>query len=95
GYASFRHILRLRPDVIKLDMTLTRDIDSDRSRRALACALIGFARETGSTIVAEGVETPAELSTLRRLGVGAAQGYHLGRPGPLPEVAKDHSLSRS
>jgi EAL domain-containing protein (putative c-di-GMP-specific phosphodiesterase class I) len=94
GYASFRHILRLRPDVIKLDMTLTRDIDTDRSRRALACALIGFARETGSTIVAEGVETTAELATLRRLGVDAAQGYHLGRPGPLSQVAKEHSLSR-
>ena len=95
GYASFRHILRLRPDVIKLDITLTRDVDTDRSRRALASALIGFARETGSSIVAEGVETPAELATLRRLGVDAAQGYHLGRPGLLSQVVKEHSLSRS
>ena len=93
GYASFRHILRLRPGVIKLDMTLTRDVDTDRSRRALASALIGFARETGSSIVAEGVETAAELATLRRLGVDAAQGYHLGRPVLLSEVATAHALS--
>jgi EAL domain-containing protein (putative c-di-GMP-specific phosphodiesterase class I) len=95
GYASFRHILRLRPDVIKLDMTLTRDIDTDRSRRALASALIGFARETGSAMVAEGVETAAELATLRRLGVEAAQGYHLGRPGVFSDVVRAYALSRS
>ena len=92
GYASFRHILRLRPEIIKLDMTLTRNIHRDRSRRALASALIAFAGETGSAIVAEGVETAAELATLRDLGVTLAQGYHLGRPAPLgtagPGVAK-------
>ena len=94
GYASFRHILRLRPDVIKLDMTLTRDVDTDPSRRALASALIGFARETASAIVAEGVETAGELATLRRLGVRAAQGYHLGRPAPLSDLAEGGALSR-
>jgi EAL domain-containing protein (putative c-di-GMP-specific phosphodiesterase class I) len=83
GYASFRHILRVRPDLIKLDMALTREIDRDHARRALASALITFARETGTSIVAEGVETFEELRTLRQLGVRVAQGYHLGRPGPL------------
>ena len=88
GYASFRHVLRLRPDLIKLDMTLTRDIDRDPARRALAGALISFARDTGSVIVAEGVETAAELHTLRLLGVTAAQGHHLGRPGPLAALSR-------
>lgn len=83
GHSSFRHILRLRPDYIKLDVSLTRDIDTDRSRRALAAALIGFARETGSELIAEGVETPLELATLRQLGVHKAQGYLLGRPAPF------------
>jgi EAL domain-containing protein (putative c-di-GMP-specific phosphodiesterase class I) len=83
GYSSFRHILRLQPDLIKLDMTLTRDIHRDPARRALATALIAFGRDTGSDIVAEGVETEAELLTLQGLGVTAGQGYHLGRPGPL------------
>lgn len=83
GHSSFRHILRLRPDYIKLDISLTRDIDTDRSRRALAAALIGFARETGSELIAEGVETRSELATLRELGVHKAQGYLLGRPAPF------------
>lgn len=84
GFASFRHILQLRPDVIKLDMSITRDVDSDPGRRALASAFVAFARDTGSVIVAEGVETEAEIEALDELGVLAAQGFELGRPGPLP-----------
>lgn len=83
GYASFRHILRLRPDMIKLDQSLIHGIDRDPGRRALAAALTGFARDTGSAVVAEGVETDAELEVLRGLGIRAGQGYLLGRPAPL------------
>lgn len=83
GYASFRHIISLQPDFIKLDMSITRDIDTDRTRRALAAALIRFAEETGSRIIAEGVETESELAVLRKLGVDKAQGYLLGRPAPI------------
>lgn len=83
GYASFRHILQLRPDMIKLDQSLIRDIDQDGGRRALALGLITFANETGCTIVAEGVENERELAVLTSLGVTAAQGYLLGRPAPL------------
>jgi len=86
GYASFRHILKLKPDTIKLDMSMTRDIDTDRTRRALAAALIRFAQEIGSRIVAEGVQTDAELSVLRELGIDAAQGYLLGHPLPLDRL---------
>ena len=85
GYASFRHILNLHPNIVKMDYTITHCIDSDRSRCALAAAMHGFASETGCNIVAEGVETRAELETLRRLGIGKAQGYHLGRPMPLEQ----------
>jgi EAL domain-containing protein (putative c-di-GMP-specific phosphodiesterase class I) len=84
GFASLRHILNLEPDIIKLDISLTRGVDVDRARRALAAALIAFAANTGASIVAEGVETASELSVLRDLGVGFGQGYLLGRPGPLP-----------
>jgi EAL domain-containing protein (putative c-di-GMP-specific phosphodiesterase class I) len=86
GYASFRHILKLHPDTIKLDISLTRGIDSNPDHRALAAALIGFARETGSTIVAEGVETSSELEQLRALGAHTAQGYLLGRPMRLADL---------
>lgn len=88
GYASFRYILSLAPDVIKLDISITRNIDTDRSRRALASALIGFAKTTHSTIVAEGVETAAELQTLKHLGVDHAQGYFLGRPMSIANAAR-------
>lgn len=86
GYASFRHILRLKPDVIKLDISLTQGIDHDPARRALAVALIQFAAETGSKIVAEGVETQSELDVLRKLKVNKAQGYLLGRPAPVSHL---------
>lgn len=88
GYASFRHILKLKPDVIKLDSSLIRNVDSDTGCRALAAALIRFAEETGCKVVAEGVETQEELTMLRRLEVSKAQGYLLGRPLPLhPRLA--------
>lgn len=80
GYSSMRHILNLEPDIIKLDMQLTRGIDADPKRKALAKGLTSFAHEIGSLVVAEGVETQAELLTLARLGVDCAQGYHLDKP---------------
>lgn len=83
GYAGLRHILRVRPDIIKLDLSLTRGIHTDPARRALAGALVSFGRETRASIVAEGIELPEELQTLRELQVGYGQGFHLGRPGPL------------
>ncbi len=80
GYAGLQHLLRLQPDVIKLDLDLTRGIHADPARRALAGALVGFAREIGATIVAEGIETADDLTTLHALGVAWGQGYYLGRP---------------
>lgn len=90
GHAGLRHILRLRPDIIKLDNELARDIDADPVRRALAGSLVTFADEIGAVVVAEGIETEAELATLRSLAVPWGQGYHLGRPGPLPEPGSAH-----
>ncbi len=87
GLSSFRHILRLKPDIIKLEMNLTRGIDSDPARRALAAALLQFAQENGSEVVAEGIETAAELKALRALGVTRAQGHFLGRPVALVNAA--------
>jgi EAL domain-containing protein (putative c-di-GMP-specific phosphodiesterase class I) len=85
GYASMRHILQIRPHYIKLDISLTRDIDKDACRRALARALIEFASQTDSRIIAEGVETHAEVTTLKELGVHAAQGYLFSRPIPADQ----------
>jgi EAL domain-containing protein (putative c-di-GMP-specific phosphodiesterase class I) len=84
GFASLSHILQLRPDVIKLDITLVRDIDADPVRQALARSLVTFAHDIGALLVAEGIETCAEHRKLRDLGVGFGQGYFMARPGPLP-----------
>jgi EAL domain-containing protein (putative c-di-GMP-specific phosphodiesterase class I)/CheY-like chemotaxis protein len=83
GFASLRHILRLSPDIIKLDRSLVADIDADTARHALASALILFADKIGSSVVAEGLEEAEGLLTLRALGVKYGQGYYLGRPAPL------------
>jgi EAL domain-containing protein (putative c-di-GMP-specific phosphodiesterase class I) len=84
GYASFRHILNLRPDVIKLDIGLTRGIDGDPARRALGAALLTFGLDAyNASIVAEGIETEGEFTTLRALGCPFGQGFFLGRPGRL------------
>jgi len=88
GFSSLQHILQLRPDVIKLDMALTRHINLDPARRALASALVAFARNTNSRIVAEGVETASELEALRAIGIEKAQGYFLGRPMPFDDATK-------
>ncbi len=87
GYAGLQQILRLRPDLIKLDMSLTRDVDTDNARASLADAMVSFARKTGALVIAEGIETDGELAALRRLGVARGQGYLLGRPGPLEQAA--------
>jgi EAL domain-containing protein (putative c-di-GMP-specific phosphodiesterase class I)/CheY-like chemotaxis protein len=89
GYSGFRHVLRLRPDILKLDNFLTSGIDGDPARHALGTAMVHFAREIGATIVAEGIETSAELLTLRDMDVPWGQGYHLARPAPLPPSTLD------
>lgn len=85
GFASLRHILRIEPDIIKLDISLTRDVDAHRPQRALAAALVSFADELGMSVIAEGVERQEEQDTLIELGVRLGQGYFMGRPAPLPK----------
>lgn len=84
GFASLQHVLHLNPDIVKLDIAFVRGIDTDPARRAVARALVGFAGELGSTMVAEGVERRDELAVLKDLGVDCAQGYLLGRPTAHP-----------
>lgn len=84
GYSSFRHILNLHPDIIKLDIGLIRGIDGDPARRALGSALLTFGLDAyNASIVAEGIETEGEFRTLQGLGCPFGQGYYLGRPGRL------------
>ncbi len=84
GFASLRHTLQLAPNFIKLDVSLTRSIDIDPRRQALARGMVTFADESQAEIIAEGIETPAQLDALRTLGVRFGQGYLLGAPRRLP-----------
>ena len=84
GFASMRHILHIRPDIIKLDRSLIAGIDDNQGQHALGAALVEFAHQIGATLVAEGLETPAELAAVGRLGMTAGQGYLLGRPSIHP-----------
>jgi EAL domain-containing protein (putative c-di-GMP-specific phosphodiesterase class I)/DNA-binding NarL/FixJ family response regulator len=86
GYASFRHILELRPDYVKLDIGLVHEIDRDDVRQALVAGIVYFAERTGCKLVAEGVETEGERARLQRLGVEYGQGYLLARPAPAESL---------
>ena len=81
---SIRHIRELGPDIIKLDRGFVAGIDRDTARHALGEAMAEFAREVGAEFIAEGIETPEELAAVAGLGVGAGQGYFLGRPSIRP-----------
>ncbi len=89
GYASLRHIFALQPAFVKLDIEWIHGIDRDPVRRALVSGLVYFATETGCELIAEGIETDAELQAVRELGIGLGQGYLLGRPKP----ANGHSAA--
>jgi EAL domain-containing protein (putative c-di-GMP-specific phosphodiesterase class I) len=80
GFASLRHVLKLCPDLIKIDRSITRDIDTQLRHQSLASAMLTFAQGTSAFVVAEGIETANELSTLKQLGIPYGQGYYLGHP---------------
>ncbi len=80
GFASLRHVLLLQPDIIKLDTSITRDVENDTRQQALVKALMSFAKEVGSEVLAEGVETEDQRQALMEIGVPIGQGWHLGLP---------------
>ena len=84
GFASMRHILHVRPDIIKLDRSLIAGIDDNQGQLALGAALAEFARQIGATLVAEGIETPEELAAVAGIGMTAGHGYLIGRPSVHP-----------
>ncbi|OYW02638.1 MAG: hypothetical protein B7Z58_07180 [Acidiphilium sp. 37-64-53] len=88
GHSNLNLLAQFRPDIIKLDMVLIRDIDRDKVRQSLVRHCVGLCDDLGILMVAEGIETLAEYQTLRGLGVKFIQGYLLAKPGwrRLPEA---------
>lgn len=88
GHSTFRHVLDLSPEFIKLDRSLIRGLDADSARRALAESITQYGQRIGCEVIAEGVETQAEYAALREIGVTRVQGFLLGRPMPLDEARR-------
>jgi EAL domain-containing protein (putative c-di-GMP-specific phosphodiesterase class I) len=80
GYSSLELLAELAPDLVKLDKSLIRGIDSDPRRHAIARGNLQACRDLGIDVIAEGVETYAELAALRELGIELVQGYLFARP---------------
>jgi EAL domain-containing protein (putative c-di-GMP-specific phosphodiesterase class I) len=83
GVANFGHIIDLRPDFVKLDISLVRRVNANLGRQAMVVGMRHFSRTAGCRLIAEGVETPEEADTLTSLGVEFGQGYLFGRPEPI------------
>jgi EAL domain-containing protein (putative c-di-GMP-specific phosphodiesterase class I) len=80
GYAGLRHVVEVRPDIIKLDASIVSGIDDDPVRRAAAKSIVGLAKEIGADTIFEGVENADELSAARALGATMVQGFYPGLP---------------
>jgi EAL domain-containing protein (putative c-di-GMP-specific phosphodiesterase class I) len=89
GYASLAHVMRLRPEFVKLDRGLVADADLDPAKLALIEAVGAFAARLDAWIVAEGIERRAEQELLAGLSVPLGQGFLFGRPGPALDVVLD------
>jgi predicted signal transduction protein with EAL and GGDEF domain len=98
GFAGLRHVVELRPCVVKLDGGIVRGDDEDPARRSPVAGMVHDVRTTGSHLVAEGVETEAEAAALSGLGVEPAQGYLFGSPlevAALPGVRRGRLARRT
>jgi len=82
GVANFNHLVELKPQFVKIDVGLVRGVDEDLSRQAVVAGILHFASAVDCQVIAEGIESEAELASLVALGVTLGQGYLLGRPAP-------------
>lgn len=86
GSSSLAQLTGAPVDVVKLDRTFLARVDKDPQTRALVASVIGIGRDLGIDVVAEGVETPSQLTALRAMGCSFAQGFLLSRPLTLPAL---------
>jgi EAL domain-containing protein (putative c-di-GMP-specific phosphodiesterase class I)/CheY-like chemotaxis protein len=82
GYSGLTALAKLKPEVVKLDMSLVRGLDGNAWQRAVVRSIASLCVEHGITIIAEGIETPNEKRAVAAAGVWTMQGYHFARPGP-------------
>jgi diguanylate cyclase (GGDEF)-like protein len=90
GFSNVERMVTIEPDIIKLDMSLVRSVDANPMLQAVIVSAVLFAQQTGSQLVAEGVETQQERDFLSKAGVALGQGFLIGRPEPCHPVPADH-----
>ncbi len=87
GYAGLTSFATLEPEIVKLDMTLVRDVDTSATKQKLVRSMTALCKDMGMLVVAEGIETGAERDTLAELGCDLFQGFKFAKPGkPFPTV---------
>jgi EAL domain-containing protein (putative c-di-GMP-specific phosphodiesterase class I)/GGDEF domain-containing protein len=92
GYAGLGSIANLEPDFIKLDISLINSIDTNFIKQNLVETMVGFAKEQGAMVIAEGIERTEELDTVKRIGVPLVQGFLLHHPARVGVVAREHAV---
>ena len=99
GYAGLSLLAEFQPDIVKLDMALVRGIDTNLPRQAIIAGILGICRMLDVRVIAEGVETVAEMQTLRELGIELMQGYLFARPAfeelPSPDLISVYARPRT
>ena len=92
GYNSEKNLLELTPQFIKVDISIIRDIDSDRNKQQIVANIVAYAHEREMYIIAEGLETAAEVEKVLDLDVDLLQGYYLARPAAVPPQISQAAL---
>jgi diguanylate cyclase (GGDEF)-like protein/PAS domain S-box-containing protein len=90
GYSSLARLKEMPFDVLKIDRSFIRDVDTDRDAAGMVGAMIGLAENLGMVALAEGIETEAEWMWLVEHGCTQGQGYYFSRPVPAPEILALH-----
>ena len=93
GYSNEKMLLELAPAYIKLDLSIIRDIDSDPDKQQIVENIVSYAHQRGMKIIAEGLETPAELLKVLELDVDLLQGYFLAKPSAVPKPVSAESVA--
>lgn len=93
GFSELHHIIESEPDSIKIDVAVVRDVDSSLAKAAMIEALVAFGRRTGVLVIAEGIATEAELTSLRAMGVAWGRAITWVVPVTSPPPLKQYRSS--